>query len=91
MITRSVTKALASMLVLSGVLAITQTAVQAAENDEVIRFGVLPITQPETMAKRFNPLIEYLEQETGYDFELRTYSTGSKTGGYKDTPSRQYF
>jgi len=49
---------------------------------EVIRFGVLPINQPETMARRFDPLIAYLERETGKDFELVTWPTGSKSGGY---------
>ncbi len=82
MIASNVIKARASTLLLSGVLAIAHTIVQATENDEVIRFGVLPINQPETMTQRFTPLIEYLERETGYDFELRTYATGSKTGGY---------
>ena len=53
----------------------------AAER-ETIRFGVLPINQPETMAERFDPLMAYLEKETGYDFELRLYPTGSKSGGY---------
>ncbi len=82
MIASNVIKARASTLLISGVLAIAHTIVQASEKDEVIRFGVLPINQPETMAQRFTPLIEYLERETGYDFELRTYATGSKTGGY---------
>lgn len=47
-----------------------------------IGFGVLPVNQPETMAERFGPLVDYLEKETGFDFELRTYPTGGQSGGY---------
>jgi phosphonate transport system substrate-binding protein len=43
---------------------------------------VLPVNQPQVMAQRFGPLITYLERQTGYDFELRLYETGSKSGGY---------
>jgi len=54
----------------------------AAENQLVITMGVLPVNQPETMVKRFSPLIDYLKKETGYNFKLKTYPTGSKSGGY---------
>ena len=56
-------------------------SLQAAD-DAVIGFGLLPVNQPETMVERFSPLIAYLERETGYDFKLKTYPTGSKSGGY---------
>lgn len=59
-------------------------SVPAAEPD-TIRFGVLPVNQPDVMIKRFSPLISYLEKETGLDFELVTYATGSKSGGYTAT------
>ncbi len=62
-------------------LSLLATGLVAAER-ETIRFGVLPINQPQTMAERFNPLMAYLEKATGYDFELRLYETGSKSGGY---------
>ena len=77
--TTSVSLALAGAAMLAGVF--FQTT-EATEDATVIRFGVLPINEPETMQKRFSPLMEYLERETGYDFELRLYSTGSKSGGY---------
>ncbi len=54
----------------------------AASERETIRFGVLPINQPKIMAERFEPLMAYLEKKTGYDFEMRLYETGSKSGGY---------
>ena len=72
-----------NIAVLGSLLAIFHAFALAAEKREVIKFGVLPINQPEIMAERFNPLIAHLEKETGYDFELQTYSTtGSKTQGY---------
>ena len=52
------------------------------QDAQVIRFGVLPVNQPETMAERFQPLIEYLSRETGYRIELKTYPTAGKSGGY---------
>ncbi len=67
--------------VMLGSMSVLATALVAAER-VTIKFGVLPINQPETMAERFNPLMAYLEKETGYDFELRLYETGSKSGGY---------
>lgn len=67
----------------AGLLAICALPTAAAATDnEVIRFGLLPVNQPETMIKRFQPLIDYLERETGLRFQLQTYSTGSKSGGY---------
>jgi len=54
----------------------------APQNPHVIRFGVLPVNQPETMAERFAPLIAYLNKQTSYRFELKTYPTSGKTGGY---------
>ena len=54
----------------------------AAESQPIIVLGVLPVNQPETMVKRFSPLIDYLKKETGYNFRLQTYPTGSKSGGY---------
>lgn len=67
----------------AGLLALSTLPTPATATDkEVIRFGVLPVNQPETMSKRFQPLIDYLERETGYDFALQTYATGSKSGGY---------
>jgi len=58
------------------------TGIHAEHSGEVIRFGVLPINQPEAMAERFGPLIAYLERETDKDFELVTWPTDSKSGGY---------
>ncbi len=55
-----------------------------AQNQQVIHFGVLPVNQPETMAKRFEPLIDYLNKETGYRFELKTYPTSGESGGYTE-------
>lgn len=66
----------------AGLLGVAVLAATATAGDAVIHFGVLPVNQPETMTRRFQPLIDYLERETGYDFELRTYPTGSKSGGY---------
>jgi phosphonate transport system substrate-binding protein len=54
----------------------------ASEPPQPVLFGVLPVNQPQVMAQRFGPLIAYLERKTGYDFELRLYKTGSKSGGY---------
>ena len=76
---RLVWYALASALALGGVGLETMAE---AEGGETIRFGVLPVNQPEAMAKRFGPLIAYLEKETGYDFELKTYPTSGQSGGY---------
>lgn len=72
-------------LVLANALALGSVSAVSAvgpENQPIIGFGVLPIDLPETMAKRFEPLTAYLERETGYDFVLKTYPTGSKSGGY---------
>lgn len=63
-------------------LLVFMTQISSVVMARTIWFGVLPLEQPETMFDRFNPLMEYLEQETGYDFELRLYPTRGKTGGY---------
>lgn len=73
--------AMAGVLALGSVLMIL-SSVGEAKDKQVIKLGVLPVNQPETMVKRFSPLIAYLEKETGYNFELQTYPTGSKSGGY---------
>lgn len=70
---------LANTLALGGVAA---DSTARPESGETIGFGVLPVNQPETMAKRFKPLIAYLEKETGYNFKLKTYPTSGKSGGY---------
>lgn len=56
--------------------------VETATSAGAIPIGVLPVNQPETMAKRFGPLKDYLEQATGLAFSLQLYPTGSKSGGY---------
>lgn len=75
------------LIVMAGALALgvamsSLTTPVAAGGEPVIKLGVLPVNQPETMVKRFSPLIAYLKKETGYDFKLQTYRTGSKSGGY---------
>lgn len=75
------------LIVMTGALALgmamsSLTAPAAAGGESVIKLGVLPVNQPETMVKRFEPLVTYLKKETGYDFTLQTYPTGSKSGGY---------
>jgi phosphate/phosphite/phosphonate ABC transporter binding protein len=74
--------ALTSALALSGILANATNATAGSENQQTIGFGVLPVNQPEAMEKRFQPLIAYLEKETGYDFVLKTYPTSGESGGY---------
>ncbi len=72
-------------LVLANALALGAVAADATgepQRDETIGFGVLPVNQPETMARRFEPLIAYLEKQTGYDFVLTTYPTSGGSGGY---------
>ena len=72
----------ATILILGAMLSSTAPASGAAKAAEVIKLGVLPVNQPQTIAKRFAPLIAYLKRETGHGFELRLYPTGSKSGGY---------
>ena len=65
--------ALASALAFGGV---GMETMAEAESRETIRFGVLPVNQPETMAKRFEPLIAYLEKITVVYF--LGYGTGNR-------------
>ena len=51
-------------------------------NQHVLRFGVLPVNQPDTMKTGFQPLISYLQKATGYQIELVTYPSSGQSGGY---------
>jgi len=45
--------------------------IYAAEN-KVITFGVVPQQSASKMAKLWNPILEYLQKETGYKFRFKT-------------------
>lgn len=64
------------------IMLLLQNAVFCATGKQPIFFGVLPLERPETMFERFYPLIDYLERETGLDFELKLYPTKGARGGY---------
>lgn len=65
-------------------LAVIAGVADAQKKKGVIKFGVLPLQQPEMMQKRFSRLAEYLSKETGYTFELVVYPTTSKSAGYNE-------
>jgi phosphate/phosphite/phosphonate ABC transporter binding protein len=42
---------------------------------EVVRFGVVPLEAPAEMYRRFSPLMQYLQEALGMNFELRVASS----------------
>jgi len=76
---------ISQLLLMLCMIVVIHVTADADEPAKVIKFGVLPVNQPDVMTKRFSPLLSYLEKETGYHFQLQTYPTGSKSGGYTAT------
>jgi len=48
-----------------------ETSVRRESDEEILKFGFDPRLDPVEEAKIYAPLLQYLEKETGYEFEIR--------------------
>lgn len=51
-----------NVVVVTSIFTSIHWSVAAAENQQTIKLGALPVNQPVTMAKRFSPSIAYLKE-----------------------------